>query len=583
MIASICSEPKVLEIFRIINILISIIRIIVPIILIFSVLLKFMSVIKTGDEDSFSKVKKSVITNIVAAVIIFLIPSLVNIVVKISFSNSGYKNCLVVRTVDEINAIYEEKMEALVLKVEETLNIYDYNNAYSYLNNIKNEEKRNSYEERLKIVKEKIDELNKKNVVVSTGYGKNIPVTDEITTACEYIFNEDTVQVQLETCTDQYQYKNPDIDLPGGAIFINGNWKAKETIPFSQYRMGLFFGEIPLDYAADSFLETFAVMYKNVIFKSRIQRQIMRGEGNKALPVIYYVAGSCTQNYRQSLYESRYVSGEFKNKIDQIMNDTKYFILVYSDGSLVDVRYNTHSGILDVMKKATNEGKDILGIVEALKSGHTQTSYYKDANVYDCRNLIEGQDIDDVDINNINRNIIYLGDSRIQMFRDIKNELGFNDNKESIYARFSTGYDDYFRSHIISAKDEINSNKDKSYAITVNYGVNSKRAYKGFCEVYKSFVNNMDKKNQFYIVSVNPFDESKVKAYKDDNTNEKVEIFNDYMKNTCINEIKANNPSAEVYYCDVYGSIPLEKWASNNYISDDGIHYTTEGSKYIYI
>lgn len=149
----------------------------------------------------------------------------------------------------------------------------------------------------------------------------------------------------------------------------------------------------------------------------------------------------------------------------------------------------------------------------------------------------------------------------------------------NIVVKISFSNSGYKNCLVVRTVDEINA----IYAITVNYGVNSKRAYKGFCEVYKSFVNNMDKKNQFYIVSVNPFDESKVKAYKDDNTNEKVEIFNDYMKNTCINEIKANNPSAEVYYCDVYGSIPLEKWASNNYISDDGIHYTTEGSKCIYI
>ena len=60
MIISICSEPKVLEIMRLINILINIIRIVIPIILIFSVSLKFASVIKSGNEDSFSKIKKSV-------------------------------------------------------------------------------------------------------------------------------------------------------------------------------------------------------------------------------------------------------------------------------------------------------------------------------------------------------------------------------------------------------------------------------------------------------------------------------------------------------------------------------------------
>ena len=133
-----------------------------------------------------------------------------------------------------------------------------------------------------------------------------------------------------------------------------------------------------------------------------------------------------------------------------------------------------------------------------------------------------------------------------------------------------------------SAKSLLNSNKNKTYDITVNYGVNAKSSYKSFCDYYDNFIKEMDKKHSFYIVSVNPFDEKNVAYYKDSNTNANIEKFNNYMKDTCINQIKNNNPNAKVYYCDVYGSIPLSKWVSNNYISSDGIHYTKEGYKYIY-
>ena len=55
------------------------------------------------------------------------------------------------------------------------------------------------------------------------------------------------------------------------------------------------------------------------------------------------------------------------------------------------------------------------------------------------------------------------------------------------------------------------------------------------------------------------------------------------MKNTCINQIKTNSPDAKVYYCDVYGSISVSEWINKNYIAmGDGIHYTHNGSKYIY-
>ena len=59
MIASICSEPKVLEVMRIINLLISIIRVIVPIMLIISLMIKFAVAITKSDNDILLSVKKA--------------------------------------------------------------------------------------------------------------------------------------------------------------------------------------------------------------------------------------------------------------------------------------------------------------------------------------------------------------------------------------------------------------------------------------------------------------------------------------------------------------------------------------------
>ena len=95
-------------------------------------------------------------------------------------------------------------------------------------------------------------------------------------------------------------------------------------------------------------------------------------------------------------------------------------------------------------------------------------------------------------------------------------------------------------------------------------------------------MKNVDSKTELYLVSVNPFNEKNVAYYKNDNTNANVEKFNNYMKNTCINQIKTNVPGAKVYYCDVYGSISLSEWVSKGYISGDGVHYTNDGSKFIY-
>ncbi len=633
MIAGLCSEPFVLEIMRIVNTVISLLRIIVPLILIIIIMVNVGKGIAEG-EDALNKAIKGSISKIIAALLIFLVPVIVVTIFKLTLPNNEFLDCLTVKTKEDINNVYIDRIENNIKKAEQTLSVKDYDSAkglltrikdeekkkeyteklsqiedniyikeaegfiakaeesldasdylaaYEYLNNVKDATKKEEYSIRLAMVKSQIDSLNIKPTLISTGYGSNITATDEIKTACGYVLEQDTVRIQLRTCTDQYQYQNPSNELPGGANYNGSTYYAKETIPFSKYKMGLFFGEIPPDYSTDNFLDTFAVMYTTVILANTVPRQIRRGEANIVLPTVTYTAGSCAQNYRESLYRSRYESGQFKEKIDQIMDETKYFILVNDDGELTDVRYNTRSGILDVMKKAAKENKDLLGMVEALKSGHELAHFYSKANVYDCRNLAEGQAMnEDVDISKINRNIIYLGDSRIQAFRNIKDDLGFDDSRESIYARFSTGYDDYFKSHMNSAKSEMNSHKDKSYAVTVNYGVNAKRTYPGFCDYYQGYVKNMDPKNQFYIVSVNPFDEAKVKYYKDDNTNAKVEKFNDYMKNTCIPLIKEKAPNSQVFYCDVYGSISLDEWSKRGYVGDDGIHYTTAGSKYIY-
>lgn len=588
MIASICSEPKVLEIMRVVNLFINIIKVAVPIILIIVTMLKFLDAVKSNDSDALQKASKKAITNGIAAVIIFLIPTIVTLIVRLTFPNKDYKNCFEIKTHEEIDIIFLDKEEELVNIAETTTSLTDYSNAVVYLQNVKDKDKKAEFDERLKFVKDMIDERNRKaskTVVETTGYGSQIKPSDEIRTACGYVFNEDTVQVRLRTCTDQFQYKDPDDALPGGAVFNGETYYAIKTIPFSKYKMGLFFGEIPPDYSTDNLLQIFAVMYKSVIFSSLVPRQVRRGEANIVLPELNYVAGSCTQNYKENLYRERYESGKYKEKIDQIMEATKYFILANEDGTITEARYNVDSGILDVMKKAAREGKDILGMLEAMKSGTYLAGYYKNASVYDCRNLIEGQVVEgatDEDIKNLNVNIIHLGDSRVQAYTGIKDYLEFNNSKESIYARFSTGYDDYFKSQMSSAKSELSRNKDRTYAITVNYGVNAKRAYKSFCDYYDRFVQGMDKKHQFYIVSVNPFDESKVTAYKDDNTNAKVEAFNNYMKDTCIPQIKRNSPNAQVFYCDTYGSISLEEWAKRKYIKEDGIHYTKEGSKYIY-
>ena len=355
MIGSICSSPKVLEVMKLVDIVILIIRIVVPIILIVTAMLKYAKVVSSGDEGALQKTNKVVVTNLIAALLVFFIPLFIYLVAKLVFSNPEYRNCIDIPSYSEIRKIYVDEGESLVRKAEQSKNIDDYNAAYNYLLNISDKSKVAEFKERLAKVKEAID-------------------------------------------------------------------------------------------SAES------------------------------------------------------------NKIDP-GNDNKQYVVT---------------------------------------------------------------------------DIIHLGDSRTEDYLNIKSYLGVDNEKETIYAKTSTGYDNNFKAQMSTAERQINSNSGKTYAIVVNYGVNAKGSYKEFCNYYDDFVQRMDKRHEFYIVSVNPFDEKKVRYYQQSNTNANLEIFNNYMKTTCINQIKANSPSAKIYYCDVYGSISLSEWVNNNYITGDGIHYTKEGSKYIY-
>ena len=158
MILDICSEPKVLEVMRIVNIFITIIKIVVPILLIFVLILKFAKAVTNDDKDNLQNVLKSAPKNIVAAVIILLIPSLVAIIVRTTFPKNNYDDCLKDISKEEIAILYENKMVDLLNIVERTLDINDYNNASNYLDNIKDTNKYKQYSRRLDEVKVLIDE-----------------------------------------------------------------------------------------------------------------------------------------------------------------------------------------------------------------------------------------------------------------------------------------------------------------------------------------------------------------------------------------------------------------------------------------
>ena len=395
MIAGICSEPFVLEIMRIVNTLIGLLKIAVPLILIVIIMIDVGKGITDGEEE-LNKAIKGSISKLIASIIIFFVPTIVVSVFKLTLPNSEFVDCLTVKTKEDINNIYVGRIEEYIEKAEQTLSVKDYDSAKGLLTRIKDETKRAEYASRLALVKEQIDEINRKKMFASTGLGKDIEAKEELIEACRWVLNQDKVNIRLHTCTnEEYRYTNPEKELPGGAVELSaGNAKAKETITLAEYQKGVFFGEERVDVSQDS-RNAYMIIYRTVFVHNTVHYAI-RAKRDPLSPgtEITYTAGSCAQNYRNSQRVSKYESGKYKKEIDDTVEQTKYLVVANdtgnSAGETTDVRYHSYTGIEQQIEAAGKNGTNYVKIIEeVIKSGNDDAHSYKNARVYDCRNLLE--------------------------------------------------------------------------------------------------------------------------------------------------------------------------------------------------
>ena len=93
MILNICDNGDVLSVMRIVNITVLIIKIAIPIILILSLSINYLKAVYTSDNDALVKANKQAVNKMIAAILIFFIPTFVNVLVKLGSSENGYSNC----------------------------------------------------------------------------------------------------------------------------------------------------------------------------------------------------------------------------------------------------------------------------------------------------------------------------------------------------------------------------------------------------------------------------------------------------------------------------------------------------------
>ena len=167
-ILNICDVPNVMEVLRIVNIIITIIRVVVPILLIVSAMI---DLVRAVNNSELNKISKPIVNKAIAAVVVFLIPTFVSVIASIAGNDGEYKHCIKDISLEQIKIAYSEMEEDLVQKAEESFEINDYNNAKIFLENVKDPTKKQEFSERLATLKEQIDILNKAKFSNNDGSG----------------------------------------------------------------------------------------------------------------------------------------------------------------------------------------------------------------------------------------------------------------------------------------------------------------------------------------------------------------------------------------------------------------------------
>jgi len=156
MILFVCDVPDVLKVLRLVKIAIIILKIAVPIMLIISCMIDYMKVV--GDNSQLPDVNKAIVSKVIAAIVVFLIPTFVSILFNIVDPNGKtYIGCLNLATSEKINSLYNENINNLMNKARTNRDLDSYNDALNYLTNIKDKDLVRRYQKELASIKKEID------------------------------------------------------------------------------------------------------------------------------------------------------------------------------------------------------------------------------------------------------------------------------------------------------------------------------------------------------------------------------------------------------------------------------------------
>ena len=141
---TLCNNPELLSVIRVIKLLMIAIQIAAPIMLVVFVMIEFFNVINEGKDGALKKAFNNSLSRCIACIVLFLVPTFVNVVIGLSTMDNSYKSCLDNATVDKIQSAYNDRAREKVNIAKEKLTDYSYQDAMNALENMSDGEEKNN-------------------------------------------------------------------------------------------------------------------------------------------------------------------------------------------------------------------------------------------------------------------------------------------------------------------------------------------------------------------------------------------------------------------------------------------------------
>ena len=178
MIMNLCTEPDLLKIMLVLNNFLTVAKVLLPLIIIVMTSFDVFKVIMAGEANTLKSQLGKFGNRLLAAVIVFFIPTVINVVFGFVDTNVvTFVNCYTNVTREDVASAYIAKSELTLTEAEQTLDYLDYDIAKNYISGIENESIRAQYENRLEILSKSIKDRKKNVNIITYEESKNTSVT----------------------------------------------------------------------------------------------------------------------------------------------------------------------------------------------------------------------------------------------------------------------------------------------------------------------------------------------------------------------------------------------------------------------